>query len=98
MPLYEESAPRNSSVNVLLNLITKGVSTRMKDSFSHELANAVDKWRKNTEIEIENISLSRSFLKHHLRYKDTYLKYIQFRTLHHRFYTNENLQNGYQRV
>ena len=49
MPLYEMSAPGNSSLNVLLNLSTKGVSklyTRMKDSFSHELDNAVDKWRE----------------------------------------------------
>ena len=36
-------------------------------------------------------SFRKSFLQHHLRYKDTYLKYIQFRTLHHRFYTNEKL-------
>ena len=30
-------------------------------------------------------------MKHHRRYKDTYLKYIQFRTLHNRFSTNEKL-------
>ena len=35
--------------------------------------------------------MSKSFHYHHLRYKDTYLKYIQFCTLHHRFYKNEKL-------
>ena len=38
---------------------------------------------------MESISVSRSFIKHHIVYKDTYLKYIQFRTLHHRFFTND---------
>ena len=37
--------------------------------------------------------MRRSFNKHHLIYKDTYLKYIQFRTLYHRFFTNEKLFN-----
>ena len=31
------------------------------------------------------------FQHHHLKYKDTYLKYTQFLTLHHRFYTNDKL-------
>ena len=38
-----------------------------------------------------SFSLSKSFNLHHQKYKDTYLKYIQFRTLHHRFYTNDLL-------
>ena len=60
----------------------------MKDSFSHVLVNAVDKWKENSE---GSFCLSRSFQKHHLKYKDTYLKYIQFRTLHHMFFTNDKL-------
>ena len=43
------------------------------------------------DIELETIILGRSFMKHHAKYKDTYLKYIQFRTLHKRFYTHEKL-------
>ena len=76
MPLCEESHPRNSSLNVILNLSTKAASNlyiRMKDSFSHVLDNAVDKWNENSDIELETISLGRSFYKHHFRYKDTYL-------------------------
>ena len=46
---------------------------------------------KKTDSNIGSFCLSKSFQYHHLHYKDTYLKYIQFRTLHHRFYTNEKL-------
>ena len=42
-------------------------------------------------IDTETISLGRSFRKYHLRYKDTFLKYIQLRKLHNCFYTNETL-------
>ena len=79
MNLYEETALRNSSLNVILDLSVKGVSKlyiRMKDSFSHVLDNVVDQWREHTDIEIESFSLSRSFQKYHLKYQDTYLKYI----------------------
>ena len=94
MLLYQESAPRNSALNVILNLSTKGTSklySIMKDSFSHVLDIAADKWNDNADLEIGSFSLDRSFQYHHLRYKDTYLKYIQFRTLHHRVYTKELL-------
>ena len=50
-----------------------------------------NKWSDKAKLEIESISISRSFVKHHTVYKDTYLNYIQFRTLHHRFYTNDKL-------
>ena len=92
--IHVEEAPRNSSLNVLLNLSDKGVSklfSLMKDSFSHVLDIAVTKWGENTDLDFGSFCLSRSFQKHHLTYKDTYSKYIQLRMLHHRFYTNEKL-------
>ena len=94
IPLYSEELPRNSSLNVFLNLTTKGVSrmySRMKESHTHVLDNAVDIWTSKLDVDIESFCLSKSFHFHHSNYKDTYLKYIQFRTLHHRFYTNEKL-------
>ena len=94
LPLHGEELPRNSSLNVFLNLSNKGVSriySRMKESFSQVLDNAVEIWTRNIVIDIEGFCLSKSFHYHHLKYKDTHLKYIQFRTLHHRFYTNEKL-------
>ena len=42
-------------------------------------------------MEIETVRVSRSLLEHHIKYEDTYLKYLKFRTLHHRFYTNDKL-------
>ena len=71
-PLYSESLPRNSSLNDLLNLSMKGCSKlyiRMKDSYNHVLNNIVTKMN----IEMETISFGRSFMKHQLQYKDTFI-------------------------
>ena len=45
----------------------------------------------NIDIELSTICIGRSFLNHHLKYKDTHLKYIEFGTLFKRFYENEKL-------
>ena len=63
----------------------------MKDSSEHVLYDIVDEWKKSTDIEMEKISPGRSLMKHHTKYNDTYLKYIQFRTFHKKCYTNEKL-------
>ena len=65
--------------------------SKIKDSNDHVLHNIATKWHDKTNIEIESYSLGRSFTKHHRYYNDTYLKYIQFRTLHYRFFTNDRL-------
>ena len=94
VPLRFETLPRNSTLNMLVNLNTKGCSrlySKVKNSDTHILDTLVDKWAENSDVVTDTISISRSFQKHHLNYKDTYLKYLQFRTLHHRFYTNEKL-------
>ena len=91
VPLRFETLPRNSTLNMLVNLNTKGCSrlySKIKGSNSNILDSIVEKW---SAIDTDSLSLSRSFSKHHIHYKDTYLKYLQFRTLHHRFYTNEKL-------
>ena len=94
VPLYTEEAPRNSSLNIFLNQSKKGLSriySQMKQSNNHILETASQKWSSIVEIDLDSFELSRSFHKHHTIYKDTYLKNIQFRTLHHRFFTNEKL-------
>ena len=63
----------------------------MKHSNNHILETASQKWSSIVEMDLDSFELSQSFHKHHIIYKDTYLKYIQFRTLHHRFFTNEKL-------
>ena len=62
-----------------------------KDSIDHVLDNIVSKWKENSTLDIDTICVSCSFLKHHIKYKDIYQKYLQFRTLHHRFFTNDKL-------
>ena len=89
MPLYEEDQPKNSSLNIYLNQTVKGVSkiySQIKNSSSSVLDTAVEKWCANSELDFNSFDLSRSFQRHHLIYKDTYLKYIQFRTLHQIFH------------
>ena len=94
VPLRFEELPRNSTMNMLVKLNTKGCSrlySKIKDSNSHVLDTLVEKWSVDSDIDTDSISMSRSFHKHHTKYKDTYLKYLQFRTLHHRFFTNDKL-------
>ena len=96
VPLRFKTLPRNSTLNMLVNLNTKGCSrlySKVKNSDTHILDTLVEKWAENSDVVTDAISVSRSFHKHHLNYKDTYLKYLQFRSLHHRFYTNEKLYN-----
>ena len=47
--------------------------------------------KKKTDLTMGTFELSRSFNHHHSSYKDTFLKYIQFRTLNKRLYTNKQL-------
>ena len=90
---FLEPQPKNSALNVLLNMDKKGCAKLyklLKGSNSHILDNIVSTWNKNTVRNICNHDLSTSFNLHQAHYKDTYLKYIQFRTLHKRFYTIAN--------
>ena len=94
LPPHEEEKPLNSALNAILNLSIKGSSKLyilLKGSSETILEIATDKWNEKTQLNLINFGISQSFKYHHLRYKDTYLKYIQLRTLHHRFYTNNLL-------
>ena len=53
LPLSEEEAPKNSSLNNFLNQTRKGVSkiySQMKASSSHVLDTAVAKWCEKTDF------------------------------------------------
>ena len=91
-PLYCETLPRYSTINIPIKLSLKGCSrlySKIKDSNDHVLHNIVTKCNNKTVIALETSGLGRSFTKHHINNKDTYLKYIQFRTLHYRFFIND---------
>ena len=94
VPLHEEEQPVNSALNTILNTSVKGSSklyTLLKSSSEHISDIASERWNEKTDLNLLSFSLRPSFNYHHHRYKDTYLKYIQFRPLHHRFYTNDLL-------
>ena len=54
------------------------------------ITNACEKWSEKITTRIETFSMRKSFIKINL-VDDIYLRYIQFRTLHRRFYTNDIL-------
>ena len=54
------------------------------------ITNACDKWSEKITTRIETFSMRKSFTKINM-VDDVYLRYIQFRTLHRRFYTNDIL-------
>ena len=51
----------------------------------------VSRFLLETSKEMQLYSSVGKLLKHHTKCQDTYLKYIQFRTLYKRFYTNDKL-------
>ena len=91
---FFEPHPKNSALNILSNMDKKGCSKMyklLKGSNTHILDNIVSSWNKNTVRNICNHDLSTLFNLHQATYTDTYLKYIQLRTLHKSFYTNVKL-------
>ena len=93
-PEYREPRPKNSFLNSILSVDIKVVSNMYKlilRKGNQILGELTDKWRNKTELEFSNFELQKSFHLHHTSFKDCYLKYTQFRTLHRRFFTNDKL-------
>ena len=85
--------PCNSYLNVLLSRDRKGVSCTYRQLMGKNeniIANACEKWSDRLTTRKETFSMRKSFIKINL-VDDVYLRYIQFRTLHRRFYTNDIL-------
>ena len=94
IPDHREPLLRNSFLNTILSLDIKGVSNlyrALQHQGNHILGEVSGKWEDKLRIHISPTEISRSFAFHHRTYKDCYLKYTQFRTLHRRFYTNDKL-------
>ena len=92
LPLQGLSLPCNSYVNIVISMDRKGVSNIYKMMLGRDkqiIENAVTKWKEKTELEISSFSMSKSFISNSKI--DEYLRYIQFRTLHRRFFTNNIL-------
>ena len=93
LPFHLPTKPYNSMLNVILSLDTKGVSNiykLLKGNNSSVLENATNKWNEKIDFQLDVFSLKKSFSKIKM-FDDVYLRYIQFRTLHRRFFTNNIL-------
>ena len=93
LPMHIPLEPVNSYLNIVLSLDKKGVSNIYKIMLGKNkniLVETSNKWNEKMELSISSLSMGRSFRKITI-IDDTYLKYIQFRTLHRRFYTNNVL-------
>ena len=90
--LTNPASPTNCLLNSLLNRDTKGVSNlyRAKKPVNESIINdVVSKWNEKADIKLDSITAGRSFMVCNHMVDDVYLKYIQFSTLHYRFYTND---------
>ena len=93
LPLYDLVSPCNSSLNIIISLDRKGVSNiyRMMIGRNEQIIEtAVKKWSEKIELDICSFSMRKSFIINS-KIDDIYLRYIQFRTLHRRFFTNNLL-------
>ena len=89
--MHIPTLPTNSCLNAVLSLDKKGVSNIYKIMLGkNKNIETSDKWNEKMDLSISSLSMRRSFKKI-IIIDDTYLRYIQFRTLHRRFYTNNIL-------
>ena len=56
------------------------------------ITNICAKWSEKAELILHPYEVKNSFVKTNVLIDDIYLKYIQFRALHYRFYTNDLLK------
>ena len=94
IPEHREPYPRNSFLNSILAIDSKGVSNLyrcLQNQGCQILQEISVKLGEKIQTNLCSIDFSKSFTFHHSLFTDCYLKYTQFRTLHRRFYTNDKL-------
>ena len=87
--------PVNSILNNILHRDSKGVSNLYKSmhpSDKNIIINLCQKWHEKGDLTFSIHDITRSFTVTHSLVDDIYLRYIQFRTLHYRFFTNDILE------
>ena len=92
-PLFSHSTPTNCLLNIILHKDIKGVSTIYKLLLSKNnsiIEKVCTKWNEKVGDVTETFDFKRSFSKINM-FDDIYLRYIQFRTFHRRFFTNNIL-------
>ena len=93
-PEMKSPLPSNSYLNIVVHMDRKGVSNLYKtlQGRSYDIfEEACEKWNTKANLSLTPDEMSKSFKRHSTLIDDSYAKYIQFRTLHQRFFTNDRL-------
>ena len=93
LPLHNPNNPVDSYMNILLSLDQKGVANIYKIMLGKNrniLTETSNKWNEKMNLDLTTSAIGRSFNKISI-IDDIYLRYIQFRSLHRRLYTNNIL-------
>ena len=91
--MYNPITPVNSYLNILLNVDQKGVSNIYRIMLGKNrdiLDKTSEKWNEKADLDLNSFLMGKSS-KHISNIDDIYFRYIQFRTIHRRFYTNNIL-------
>ena len=87
--------PINSLINVILCSDVKGVSNLYRCMYKHNnniVGDICKKWFDKANLTLTPYEVGNSFGRTNFVVDDIYLRYIQFRTLHYRFFTNDILE------
>ena len=93
-PETKSPYPSNSYLSIIVHMDKKGVSKLYKSLLGRHfdiVEEACEKWNLRADLSLTPIEISKSFKRHSTLIDDSYAKYIQFRTLHQRFFTNDRL-------
>ena len=93
-PHVKTTLPRNSYINIIVSKDKKGVSNlyrSLQGRHYNIIEENCNKWNVCIEVNLIPAEISKSYKRHSTLISDTYAKYIQFRTLHQRFFTNDRL-------
>ena len=93
-PQSKTPLPRNSYLNIIANKDRKGVSNlyrTLQGRHYNIIEENCEKWNTCDDVDLIPSEISKSFKRHSTLIPDTYAKYVQFRTLHQRFFTNDRL-------
>ena len=93
-PETKSPLPSNSYLSIIVHMDKKGVSKLYKSLLGRHfeiVEEACEKWNSRANLTLTPIEISKSFKRHSSLIDDSYAKYIQFRTLHQCFFTNDRL-------
>ena len=94
IPNFKPIRPTNSLINIILSSDVKGVSNLYRSLYVHNnniVNNICTKWFEKRNLILAPHEVRDSFSRTKCIVDDIYLRYIQFRTLHYRYFTNDIL-------